>query len=93
MHRIGHRASYNQPIISEHFLYFTFQEKLLLDPMFDVPDSEINSVCIDEEVVKGNKTPIYTTIPKDSKQNREKDLESSVDDDPEPFPKDATSSG
>ena len=62
--------------------------------MFDVPDSEINSVCIDEEVVKGNKTPIYTTIPKDSEQNREKDLESSVDDDdPESFTKDATSSG
>jgi hypothetical protein len=66
-----------------------FQEKLLLEPMFEIPESEINYVCVDEDVVKGTKATIYRTLQKES----EEDCENSVDDDAESFPKDATSSG
>ena len=57
--------------------------------MFDIPESEINYVCVDEDVVKGTKTAIYRTLQKES----DPDCENSADDDSETFPKDATSSG
>lgn len=37
---------------------FRFQETLLLDPMFEVPGSEIKSVHITEDCVMG-KPPVY----------------------------------
>ena len=58
--------------------------------MFDVPESKINYVCVDEDVVKGTKSAVYRTLQKDSDENCE---ESSVEEDSESFPKDATSSG
>ncbi|CAB3995630.1 ATP-dependent Clp protease ATP-binding subunit clpX-like, mitochondrial isoform X2 [Paramuricea clavata] len=67
----------------------SIMEKLLLEPMFEIPESEINYVCVDEDVVKGTKATIYRTLQKES----EDDCENSVDDDAESFPKDATSSG
>ena len=57
--------------------------------MFDVPESEINYVQVDEEVVKGTKPAIYRTLQKDNMDN----CENSVDDETDTFPKDATSSG
>lgn len=35
------------------------QESLLLEPMFEVPGSDITQVVIDGEVVKGTKKPVY----------------------------------
>jgi ATP-dependent Clp protease ATP-binding subunit ClpX len=41
----------------------SIMERLLLDPMFDVPASDIIGVCIDEDVVRGKKTPHYIRKP------------------------------
>ncbi|XP_028411305.1 ATP-dependent Clp protease ATP-binding subunit clpX-like, mitochondrial [Dendronephthya gigantea] len=68
----------------------SIMEKLLLEPMFDVPESKINYVCVDEDVVKGTKSAIYRTLQKNSDENCE---ENNVEEDSESFPKDATSSG
>ena len=57
--------------------------------MFDVPESDINYVCVDEDVVKGTKPAIYRTLQKDSEEN----IENSAEDDTESFSKDASSSG
>ena len=57
--------------------------------MFDIPESEINYVCVDEDVVRGTKAAIYRTLQKES----EPDCESTADEDSVTFPKDATSSG
>ncbi len=35
------------------------QENLLLEPMFEVPGSDIKAVHITEECVRGNHQPIY----------------------------------
>ena len=35
------------------------QEKILLDPMFDVPGSDVSDVIIDEQVVRGQEQAIY----------------------------------
>ena len=57
-------------LLKSHFSYFwnfhyTFdlQEKILLDPMFDVPGSNIRSVYIDEGVVTGDSKAEYVTGP------------------------------
>ncbi|XP_047139485.1 ATP-dependent Clp protease ATP-binding subunit clpX-like, mitochondrial isoform X1 [Hydra vulgaris] len=42
-------------------------EKILLDPMFDAPGSEISAVYIDEDTVTGKKKPGYET--RDIKEN------------------------
>jgi ATP-dependent Clp protease ATP-binding subunit ClpX len=39
-------------------IYF-FQETLLLDPMFEIPGSDVMSVHITEEVVSGGSAPVY----------------------------------
>ena len=57
--------------------------------MFDVPESDIKSVRVDEEVVEGTKRPIYNTTQK----NQSADQEKTADDNPETFPEGATSSG
>ena len=67
----------------------SIMEKLLLEPMFDVPESDINYVCVDEDVVKGTKSAIYRTLQKD----REENIENSAEDETESFSKDASSSG
>jgi len=41
----------------------SIMERLLLDPMFDVPASDIIGVCIDEDVVRGKKKPHYIRKP------------------------------
>ena len=39
--------------------FICFQEKILLDPMFDVPGSDVKSVLVDEDVVRGEKPAQY----------------------------------
>ena len=51
------------PTISFANALFLFQEELLLDPMYDVPGSDIIGVCIDEKVVKRQKKPDYVRSP------------------------------
>ena len=46
-------------------LLFTFQENLLLEPMFDAPGSNIRAVFIDEHVVEGNKKAEYVMAPEE----------------------------
>jgi ATP-dependent Clp protease ATP-binding subunit ClpX len=38
---------------------YCFQETLLLDPMFEIPGSDVMSVHITEDVVGGGRAPIY----------------------------------
>lgn len=42
-----------------HFYFLFQQETLLLEPMFEVPGSEIMGVQVTEEYVTGRKGPIY----------------------------------
>lgn len=35
-------------------------ESILLEPMFEIPGSDVTAVHINEEVVSGNHMPIYT---------------------------------
>lgn len=46
-------------------------EKLLLEAMFEVPGSDIIGVCIDKDVVNGNKGPDYIRAPVESKSSEE----------------------
>lgn len=39
--------------------FLSLQEKLLLEPMFEVPNSDIVCVEVDKEVVEGKKEPGY----------------------------------
>ena len=39
------------------------QENILLDPMFDVPGSDIVDVIVDGNVVRGDKKPQYVRRP------------------------------
>ncbi|XP_078492530.1 ATP-dependent clpX-like chaperone, mitochondrial isoform X2 [Ciona intestinalis] len=41
----------------------SIMEQLLLDPMYDVPGSDIIGVCIDDDVVRGKKSPHYIRKP------------------------------
>lgn len=50
-------------IIQPFFLYL--QEKLLLDPMYEVPGSDIMGVCVNEDVVNKNAPPTYIRKPSD----------------------------
>ena len=57
------------------------QEELLLDPMYDVPGSDIIGVCIDEGVVRSEKKPDYIRSPQasvsydESEDKKDQDLE------------------
>lgn len=42
---------------------YMFQEKILLEPMFDVPGSDVTAVYISEDVVTGKKNAEYVTGP------------------------------
>ena len=44
------------------------QEKILLEPMFDVPGSNIRTVYIDEGVVTGESKAQYVTEPVDENE-------------------------
>lgn len=53
------------------------QEQLLLEPMFEVPGSDIIGVCIGEDVVRGKKLPDYIRKP----ASKDYDITTSCDDD------------
>lgn len=41
---------------------FFFQEKLLLEPMFEVPHSDIVAVEVDKDAVQGKSQPRYVRL-------------------------------
>ena len=45
--------------LSGNCLEISLQERLLLEPMFDVPGSDICAVHVDHEVVRGDKQSHY----------------------------------
>jgi len=49
----------------------SIMERLLLDAMYDVPDSDIIGVCVDENVVAKGKAPLYIRRPSNEKDNVE----------------------
>lgn len=44
------------------FCFFSKQEKLLLEPMFEVPHSDIMAVELDKDVVLGKSQPRYVRL-------------------------------
>lgn len=44
------------------FFFFPKQEKLLLEPMFEVPHSDIMAVELDKDVVLGKSQPRYIRL-------------------------------
>uniref|UniRef100_A0A8C4NMQ7 Caseinolytic mitochondrial matrix peptidase chaperone subunit Xb n=1 Tax=Eptatretus burgeri TaxID=7764 RepID=A0A8C4NMQ7_EPTBU len=49
----------------------SIMEKFLLDPMFDVPSSDIVTVQLNKDVVEGKKSPIYIRARRDSEEEGE----------------------
>lgn len=61
------------------FLICFLKETLLLEPMFEVPGSEIVGVHVTEEYVKGEKGPDYIkSAASDSSTPEEEDLNTSI---------------
>ena len=50
-----------------------FQETLLLEPMFEVPGSDISTVIVTEESVKGKAPATYIRTPRSSENEPEED--------------------
>ncbi|XP_043533280.1 caseinolytic mitochondrial matrix peptidase chaperone subunit Xa isoform X2 [Chiloscyllium plagiosum] len=57
----------------------SIMEKLLLEPMFEVPNSDIVAVEVDKDIVDGKKPPAYIRAP--SKEPVEEEYDSGVEDD------------
>ncbi|XP_051896417.1 caseinolytic mitochondrial matrix peptidase chaperone subunit Xa isoform X2 [Pristis pectinata] len=57
----------------------SIMEKLLLEPMFEVPNSDIVAVEVDKDIVDGKKPPGYIRAP--PKEPVEEEYDSGVDDD------------
>lgn len=68
----------------------SIMEKLLLEPMFEVPNSDIVCVEVDKEVVEGKKDPGYIRAP--SKESSEEEYDSGVEEDGWPRQADAANS-
>ncbi|GAB1294354.1 ATP-dependent Clp protease ATP-binding subunit clpX-like, mitochondrial [Apodemus speciosus] len=68
----------------------SIMEKLLLEPMFEVPNSDIVCVEVDKEVVEGKKEPGYIRAP--SKESSEEEYDSGVEEDGWPRQADAANS-
>ncbi|XP_058854868.1 ATP-dependent Clp protease ATP-binding subunit clpX-like, mitochondrial isoform X1 [Acipenser ruthenus] len=65
----------------------SIMEKLLLEPMFEVPNSDIMAVELTKEVVEGKSLPIYIRAP--AKESAEEEYDSGVEDDSWPRRADA----
>ncbi|KAK1150062.1 ATP-dependent Clp protease ATP-binding subunit clpX-like, mitochondrial isoform X1 [Acipenser oxyrinchus oxyrinchus] len=65
----------------------SIMEKLLLEPMFEVPNSDIMAVELTKEVVEGKSLPIYIRAP--AKESAEEEYDSGVEDDSWPRQADA----
>ncbi|XP_039627289.1 caseinolytic mitochondrial matrix peptidase chaperone subunit Xa [Polypterus senegalus] len=72
------------------FFAFALQEKLLLEPMFEVPHSDIIAVELNKEVVEGKSLPQYMRTP--SKDSPEEEYESVVEEDSWPRQADVANS-
>ncbi|TSL68162.1 ATP-dependent Clp protease ATP-binding subunit clpX-like, mitochondrial [Bagarius yarrelli] len=57
----------------------SIMEKLLLDPMFDVPHSDIVAVEVNEDVVQGKTSPQYVRAP--AKETAEEEYDSGMEED------------
>lgn len=51
-----------------------------MDPMYDVPGSDIIGVCVDEDVVRSKKNPDYIRSPEASVSYEESDDKKEQDD-------------
>ncbi|XP_030645976.1 ATP-dependent Clp protease ATP-binding subunit clpX-like, mitochondrial isoform X2 [Chanos chanos] len=65
----------------------SIMEKLLLEPMFEVPHSDIMAVQLDEEVVKGKTEPRYIRAP--AKEAAEEEYDSGIEEENWPRQADA----
>ncbi|XP_028023153.1 ATP-dependent Clp protease ATP-binding subunit clpX-like, mitochondrial isoform X3 [Balaenoptera acutorostrata] len=68
----------------------SIMEKLLLEPMFEVPNSDIVCVEVDKEVVEGKKEPGYIRAP--TKESSEEEYDSGVEEEGWPRQADAANS-
>uniref|UniRef100_A0A8C5VVT7 Caseinolytic mitochondrial matrix peptidase chaperone subunit X n=1 Tax=Microcebus murinus TaxID=30608 RepID=A0A8C5VVT7_MICMU len=68
----------------------SIMEKLLLEPMFEVPNSDIVCVEVDKEVVEGKKEPGYVRAP--TKESSEEEYDSGVEEEGWPRQADAANS-
>ncbi|XP_004712046.1 ATP-dependent Clp protease ATP-binding subunit clpX-like, mitochondrial [Echinops telfairi] len=68
----------------------SIMEKLLLEPMFEVPNSDIVCVEVDKEVVEGKKEPGYIRAP--AKEASDEDYDSGVEEEGWPRQADAANS-
>uniref|UniRef100_F6RUF6 ATP-dependent clpX-like chaperone, mitochondrial n=1 Tax=Ornithorhynchus anatinus TaxID=9258 RepID=F6RUF6_ORNAN len=68
----------------------SIMEKLLLEPMFEVPNSDIVCVEVDRDVVEGKKEPGYIRAP--AKESAEEEYDSGVEEDGWPRQADAANS-
>ncbi|KAM4829221.1 ATP-dependent clpX-like chaperone, mitochondrial [Thomomys bottae] len=68
----------------------SIMEKLLLEPMFEVPNSDIVCVEVDKDVVEGKKEPGYIRTP--AKESPEEEYDSGVEEDGWPRQADAANS-
>uniref|UniRef100_G1RQ25 Caseinolytic mitochondrial matrix peptidase chaperone subunit X n=1 Tax=Nomascus leucogenys TaxID=61853 RepID=G1RQ25_NOMLE len=68
----------------------SIMEKLLLEPMFEVPNSDIVCVEVDKEVVEGKKEPGYIRAP--TKDSSEEEYDSGVEEEGWPRQADAANS-
>ncbi|XP_038623461.1 ATP-dependent Clp protease ATP-binding subunit clpX-like, mitochondrial isoform X2 [Tachyglossus aculeatus] len=68
----------------------SIMEKLLLEPMFEVPNSDIVCVEVDKDVVEGKKEPGYIRAP--TKESAEEEYDSGVEEEGWPRQADAANS-
>ncbi|XP_012500277.1 PREDICTED: ATP-dependent Clp protease ATP-binding subunit clpX-like, mitochondrial [Propithecus coquereli] len=68
----------------------SIMEQLLLEPMFEVPNSDIVCVEVDKEVVEGKKEPGYVRAP--TKESSEEEYDSGVEEEGWPRQADAANS-
>lgn len=51
-------------LLKNHFIFFS-QENILLEPMYETPNSDIEEIVITKETVVDKKPPVYIQRPKD----------------------------
>jgi len=65
--------------LTNQLLLFLKQELILLDPMFEIPGSNITSVEINEEVVRGSTAPKYVRTSEEEDSSNDSSSPSSQD--------------
>ena len=59
--------------VTLNWCYWFVQETLLLEPMFEVPGSDITTVILTEDVVMGKNEPFYIRSPRELDNEAEED--------------------